>query len=120
MLKTNLKIKTKNLILGILLMLSNQVSSQLMKFEAPLNQLYQDGLKFLNNGDSLSAYQSIQSAHHFAPNNQDIAFHYHLLSVALEKKTQHQLQKNGLNQIKIKSINPNYILKSRNIISKNN
>ena len=102
MLKTNLKIMTKNLILGILLMLSNQVSSQLMKFEAPLNQLYQDGLKSLNNGDSLSAYQSIQSAHHFAPNNQDIAFHYHLLSVALEKKEATPIAKKWLESNKNK------------------
>jgi tetratricopeptide (TPR) repeat protein len=67
-----------------------------MKFDAPLNQLYQDGLKSLYNGDSLSAYQAIQSSHHFAPNNQDIAFHYHLLSVALEKNQATSIAKKWL------------------------
>ncbi len=102
MLNTNLQIKTRNLILGILLMLSNQVSSQIMKFDAPLNQLYQDGLKSLYNGDSLSAYQAIQSSHHFAPNNQDIAFHYHLLSVALEKNQATSIAKKWLEKNKNK------------------
>jgi len=86
MLKTNHKVISKALLLSTLLFLSNHASSQIMKFDAPLSQLFQDGLKSLNNGDSLNAYHSIESAHHFSPNNADLSFYYHLLAVALEKK----------------------------------
>lgn len=85
MLKTIPKAISRTLLFCILLMLNTQVSSQLMKFEAPLSQLYQDGLKSLKQGDSLTAYQFIQSAHFFEPNQADISFHYHLLSIALDK-----------------------------------
>ena len=73
------------LLLNFTLLFTAPVSSQLMHFEAPLSQLYQNGLKSLQQGDSLAAYQTIQSAHFFEPNAFDIAFHYHLLSVALDK-----------------------------------
>jgi tetratricopeptide (TPR) repeat protein len=86
MLKTIQKATIKSLLLCFMLILSVQVSSQLMKFDTPLSQLYQEGKKSLQQGDSISAFQSIQSAHFFAPKNEDIAFHYHLLAVALEKK----------------------------------
>ena len=86
MLKTIQKAFHKTLLLCVLLILNSQVSSQLMKFDTPLSQLFQEGLKSLQQGDSLTAYQSIQSAHNFEPQNVDIAFYHHLLSVALEKK----------------------------------
>ena len=86
MLKTNQKASTTTLLLCFLLLFNSSVSSQVMKFDAPLSQLYQNGLKSLQQGDSLIAYQTIQSAHFFEPNDVDIAFHYHLLSVALEKE----------------------------------
>lgn len=86
MLKTIQKAIFKSLLLCMLIMLSSQVSSQLMQFDPPLSRLYQDGLNALQQGDSLSAYHKIQSAHHFSPNDVDIAFRYHLLSVALDQK----------------------------------
>ena len=86
MLKTIFKASSKSLLICLLLLFSHQVSSQLMKFEIPLSSLYQEGLKSLQQGDSLSAFASIQSAHNFEPHNSEIAFHYHLLSVALDKK----------------------------------
>lgn len=85
MLKTIQKLRSRNVLLCILMLMSLQVSSQLMKFEAPLNSLFQNGLNSLKQGDSLSAYQSIQSAYSFNPNETDIAFHYHALSIALDK-----------------------------------
>ena len=85
MLKTISKASPIPLLLRISLLFCAPASSQLMKFEAPLNQLDQNGLKSLYLGDSLGAYQKIQSAHIFEPTNLDIAFHYHLLSVALDK-----------------------------------
>ena len=86
MLKTIKKASPILLLLNFTLLFTAPVSSQLMHFEAPLSQLYQNGLKSLMQGDSLTAYQTIQSAHVFEPNNIDIAFYYHLLSVALEKE----------------------------------
>jgi tetratricopeptide (TPR) repeat protein len=86
MLKTISKASQSLLLLSISLLLSAPASSQLMKFDAPLSQQYQNGLKSLNQGDSLTAYQTIQSAHFFEPNNIDNAFYYHLLSVALGKE----------------------------------
>ena len=85
MLKTISKASPILLVLSISLLFFTPVSSQLMKFDAPLNQLDQNGLKSLYQGDSIAAYQKIQSAHLFDPTDEDIAFHYHKLSVALEK-----------------------------------
>ena len=65
MLKTISKASPIPLLLCISLLFFTPVSSQLMKFDAPLGQLYQDGLKSLNQGDSLTAYQKVQSAHFF-------------------------------------------------------
>ena len=86
MLKTISKACLSLLLLCCSLFLSVPALSQLMKYDAPLSQQYQNGLKSLMQGDSLTAYQTIQSAHVFEPNNIDIAFYYHLLSVALEKE----------------------------------
>jgi hypothetical protein len=97
MLKINSKASPIPLLLCISLLFCAPVSSQLMKFDAPLHQLDQNGLKSLYQGDSLAAYQKIQSAHIFEPTNVDIAFHYHLLSVALDKINAITIGGNGLN-----------------------
>jgi tetratricopeptide (TPR) repeat protein len=94
--KTISKASPIPLLLCILLLFYTPVSSQLMKFDAPLNQLDQNGLKSLYQGDSLTAYQKVQSVHFFDPTNVDIAFHYHLLSVALDKENAIQLAENWL------------------------
>ena len=75
----------KYLLLLIVFLYSTNVSSQLMQYKMPLHPLYQEGLEALRQGDSLSAYQAIQSAHFFDRNQVDIAYHYHVLSIALEK-----------------------------------
>ncbi len=75
----------KYLLLPFVFLYSTSVSSQLMQYEQPLHPLYQEGLNYLKQGDSLNAYQAIQSAHFFDRNQVDIAYHYHLLSIALEK-----------------------------------
>lgn len=66
--KTHQKASPILLLLNFTLLFTAPVSSQLMHFEAPLSQLYQNGLKSLQQGDSLAAYQTIQSAHFFEPN----------------------------------------------------
>ena len=96
MLKTNSKASPISLLLCFTLFFSSSALSQLMQYDAPLSQLYQNGIKSLQQGDSLTAYQTIQSAHFFEPNNIDIAFHYHLLSVALDKENAIQLAENWL------------------------
>jgi tetratricopeptide (TPR) repeat protein len=96
MLKIISKASTIVLLLCFSLLLNTPVSSQLLQYNAPLSQLYQNGLKSLNQGDSLAAYQTIQSAHSFEPNDVDIAFHYHLLSVALDKTNAVQFAENWL------------------------
>jgi tetratricopeptide (TPR) repeat protein len=107
MLKIISKASPIPLLLCISLLFFTPVSSQLMKFDAPLGQLYQDGLKSLNQGDSLTAYQKVQSAHFFEPANGDMAFHYHLLSIALDKENAIQLAENWL------TTNSNKIYRSR-------
>ncbi len=96
MLKTNSKARSILMLLCFSMVFCTSVSSQLLKFDAPLNQLYQNGLKSLQKGDSLAAYQTIQSAHFFEPNDADIAFHYHLLSVALDQTNAIPLAENWL------------------------
>jgi tetratricopeptide (TPR) repeat protein len=96
MLKTISKASTILLLLCFTLLFSTPVSSQLMQFNAPLSQLYQNGLKSLRQGDSLAAYQTIQSAYSFESKDVDIAFHYHLLSVALDKANAVHLAENWL------------------------
>ena len=107
MLKIISKASPIPLLLCISLLFFTPVSSQLMKFDAPLSQLYQDGLKSLYQGDSLTAYQKVQSAHFFEPANGDMAFHYHLLSIALDKENAIQLAENWL------TTNSNKIYRSR-------
>ncbi|MFZ4103578.1 MAG: tetratricopeptide repeat protein [Sediminibacterium sp.] len=96
MLKTTSKASANLLLLSCSLLLWTPASSQLMKLDAPLSQLYQNGLKSLQQGDSLSAYQTIQSAHFFEPTDIDIAFHYHVLSVALDQANAIPLAQNWL------------------------
>jgi len=96
MLKTISKAGTILLLLCFTMLFCTPVSSQLMQFNAPLSQLYQNGLKSLRQGDSLAAYQTIQSAYSFEPNDVDIAFHYHLLSVALDKPNATQIAENWM------------------------
>jgi len=98
MLKTNSKASPISLLLCFTLFFSSSALSQLMQYDAPLSQLYQNGIKSLQQGDSLTAYQTIQSAHFFDPNNIDIAFHYHLLSVALDKENAIQKAQNWLSK----------------------
>jgi outer membrane protein assembly factor BamD (BamD/ComL family) len=86
MLKTTQKAGFNTLLLSFTLLFCSTANSQLMKFDAPLSQLYQNGLKSLAQGDSLAAFQSIQSAHFFDPNENDIAYHFHVLAVALDKE----------------------------------
>lgn len=90
MLKTTSKASPFLLLFSFMLLFCAPASSQLMKFDAPLSPLYQNGLKSLHQGDSLTAFQTIQSAHFFDPSNSDIAFHYHLVSVALDKENANQ------------------------------
>ena len=73
------------LLLPFVLLYSTSVSSQLMHYETPLHPLYQEGKHYLRQGDSLNAYLAIQSAHFFDRNQVDMAYQYHLLSIALEK-----------------------------------
>lgn len=96
MLKTIQQLSPIKWIVCITLFISAPVSSQLMHFEAPLSPIYQNGLKSLNQGDSLAAYQTIQSAHFFDPNDVDIAFRYHVLSLALDKANAQQNAENWL------------------------
>ena len=96
MLKNYSKASSISLLLCFTLFFSTSASSQLMHFEAPLSRLYQNGVKSLQQDDSLTAFQTIQSAHFFDPNNNDIAFHYHLLSVALDKENAIQKAQNWL------------------------
>lgn len=87
MIKMIQKASIKVLLLSFSLICYINVSSQLTNFDIPLSQLYQNGLKSIQQGDSLAAYQTIQSVHFADPKNIDAAFHYHLLSVALEKES---------------------------------
>jgi TolA-binding protein len=51
----------------------------------PLNVLFQKGVQDLRQGDTIAAFQNIQSAYTFSPAQEDISFYYFSLLLILDK-----------------------------------
>ena len=51
----------------------------------PLNGLFEQGVQALKQGDTIAAFQKIQSAYTFSPNQEDINYYYFSLSLILDK-----------------------------------
>ncbi len=58
---------------------------QTMDYKHPMESVFEKGLHALKQGDTLTAYQYIQSAHTFSHQQEDVNYYYHLLSLALDK-----------------------------------
>ena len=70
----------------VLLGLANQkAQAQSSDFTNPMSTVFEKGLQSLNEGDTISAYQQIQSAYSFSKKEDQISFYYISLSLALDK-----------------------------------
>jgi TolA-binding protein len=78
-----------------------------MDYKHPMSVLFENGLTALNEGDTLLAYQQIQSAYSFSNHPEQVSYYYVALSLAMEKPFAEKLATNFL------SSTHNKIYKSR-------
>ena len=71
--------------LCILMIFVLHARAQYSHNETPLDPIFQKGINALHQGDTLAAFQYIQSAYHFKPKQEDISFYYTYLSLVLQK-----------------------------------
>jgi len=65
---------------------TSQISfGQLAQYEHPSSQLFDKGLQALRIGDSITAFQNIQSAYIFSHHEDEISYYYLALSLSLDK-----------------------------------
>ncbi len=72
-------------LLLLLVLFSAKVKSQSFDFKHPQNQLFEEGLYALKQGDSLAAFQQIQAAYQLKHTQEAVDYYYHVLSLSLEK-----------------------------------
>ena len=77
--------------IGILLIFVFNASGQFSQYERPQESIFKKGLLALHQGDTLEAFQLIQSAYHFAPVQEDIRYHFVSLSLILQKAAAEKL-----------------------------
>jgi hypothetical protein len=73
------------LLLFVLICNYSLVHAQTFDFTHPQEQNFEKGLMALKNGDSLTAYQYIQTAYHLPHQQQELDYYYHVLSLSLDK-----------------------------------
>lgn len=61
------------------------LDAQSVQYNNPLKDIYNKGMQALRQGDTLTAYQHIQSAYTFDEKKDDISYYYLALSLALDK-----------------------------------
>ncbi len=62
-----------------------QLNAQSVQYSHPLKDIFNKGMQALRQGDTLAAYQLIQSAYTFEDKKDDITYYYLALSLALDK-----------------------------------
>ncbi len=62
-----------------------QLNAQSVQYNHPLKDIFNKGMQALRQGDTLTAYQHIQSAYTFDEKKDDISYYYLALSLALDK-----------------------------------
>ena len=62
-----------------------QLNAQSVQYNHPLKDIFNKGMQALRQGDTLTAYQYIQSAYTFDEKKDDISYYYLALSLALDK-----------------------------------
>ena len=61
------------------------INAQSVQYSHPLKDVFNKGMQALRQGDTLTAYQHIQSAYTFDDKQDDISYYYLALSLALDK-----------------------------------
>ena len=61
------------------------LNAQSVQYSHPLKDIFDKGMQALRQGDTLTAYQHIQSAYTFEEKKDDISYYYFALSLALDK-----------------------------------
>ncbi len=71
--------------------------AQTMDFTHPMSDIFEKGLNALNEGDTISAYQQIQSAYSFSKKEDQVSYYYIALSLALDKPFAEKLASKWIN-----------------------
>lgn len=97
------------ILLWMIVFTSNGQFNQNTRF---LDPVLEKGVNALHQGDTLAAFQYIQTAYHLKPNQEDITFYYTYLSIVLQKPAAENLAFNFLNSSNNKIFNSriNYFL----------
>ena len=91
-------LQTRNSILLAFLMTFSvfAVKAQNAQYNNPVQDVFQKGIQALKQGDTLTAYQYIQSAYTFSDKQDEINYYYLSLSIALEKPYAEALTNNWI------------------------
>ena len=78
---------TKNWVICFVFLIATciQLNAQSVQYSNPLKDIFSKGMQALRQGDTLTAYQHIQSAYTFDDKQDDISYYYLALSLALDK-----------------------------------
>ena len=78
---------TKNWVICFVFLIATciQLNAQSVQYSNPLKDIFNKGMQALRQGDTLTAYQHIQSAYTFDDKQDDISYYYLALSLALDK-----------------------------------
>ena len=78
---------TKNWVICFVFLIATciQLNAQSVQYSNPLKDIFNKGMQALRQGDTLTAYQHIQSAYTFEDKQDDISYYYLALSLALDK-----------------------------------
>jgi tetratricopeptide (TPR) repeat protein len=82
--------------LFILMIFVFQTKAQYSQNTSPLDPVFQKGVHALHQGDTLAAFQYIQTAYHLKPKQEDIIYYYTYLSLLLQKPAAENLAINYL------------------------
>ena len=77
--------------LFILMIFTYQTKAQYSQNTRSLDPVFQKGVQALHQGDTLAAFQYIQTAYHLKPNQEDINYYYTYLSLILQKQAAENL-----------------------------
>lgn len=82
--------------LFILMIFVLQAKAQYSQNTSSLDPVFQKGVHALHQGDTLAAFQYIQTAFHLKPKQEDIIYYYTYLSLLLQKPAAENLAINYL------------------------
>ena len=81
----------------VVMIFTLNTNAQYAHNETPFSASLNKGITALHQGDTLAAFQYIQSAYHFSPPQETISYYYTYLSLVLQKSNAENLALHFLN-----------------------